>query len=229
MFLSKEIDKKLVMAFELYNKNLCESLPTDEELKDITFSKTFENKMQKLIRAQKKSYFYLINTAGKRVAVIILAIMISLTATTFGVKAIRESVIEFITKTFEKFTEVTIESGKPESDMEIELVKTAPQYIPEGYALETELDFGGIYRIIYNNNGNAIIDYIQQINIGTIYNADTEDVEYEKININSFEGIKYVKNGINKVVFADDTYLYTFNGKLAFEELIKMAKSIKTE
>ena len=229
MFLSKEIDKKLVMAFELYNKNLCESLPTDEELKDITFSKTFENKMQKLIRAQKKSYFYLINTAGKRVAVIILAIMISLTATTFGVKAIRESVIEFITKTFEKFTEVTIESGKPESDMEIELVKTAPQYIPEGYALETELDFGGIYRIIYNNNGNAIIDYIQQINIGTIYNADTEDVEYEKININSFEGIKYVKNGINKVVFADDTYLYTFNGKLAFEELLKMAKSIKTE
>ena len=229
MFLSKEIDKKLVMAFELYNKNLCESLPTDEELKDITFSKTFENKMQKLIRAQKKSYFYLINTAGKRVAVIILAIMISLTATTFGVKAIRESVIEFITKTFEKFTEVTIESGKPESDMEIELVKTAPQYIPEGYALETGLDFGGIYRIIYNNNGNAIIDYIQQINIGTIYNADTEDVEYEKININSFEGIKYVKNGINKVVFADDTYLYTFNVKLAFEELIKMAKSIKTE
>lgn len=53
MFLSKEIDEKLIMAFELYNKRLCESLPTDEELEHITFSDAFEKKMQKLISAQK--------------------------------------------------------------------------------------------------------------------------------------------------------------------------------
>ena len=138
MFLSKEIDKKLVMAFELYNKKLSDSLPTDEELKDITFSENFENKMQKLIRAQKISYFYLINTVGKRAAVIILAIMISLTATTFGVKAIRESVIKFITETFEKFTSVSVENEDP--DIQVEIIKTAPQYIPEGYELETEIE-----------------------------------------------------------------------------------------
>ena len=45
MFLSKEIDEKLIMAFELYNQKLCESLPDDEELKDITFSEEFENKI----------------------------------------------------------------------------------------------------------------------------------------------------------------------------------------
>lgn len=229
MFLSKEIDEKLIQAFQIYNKKLCESLPTDEELENITFSEAFENKMQKLIRAQKKSYFYLINTVGKRVAVIILAIMISLTATTFGVKAIRESVIEFITKTFEKFTEVTIESGKPESDMEIELVKTAPQYIPEGYALESEIQAGVIYTIAYSNRENSTIDYMQTINFGTIANVNTEDIEYNKIYINSFDGLKYVKNGLNTVVFADETYLYTIQGELSFDELIKMAESIKIE
>lgn len=225
MFLSKEIDKKLVMAFELYNKRLCESLPTDEELKDITFSENFENKMQKLIRAQQKSYFYLINTVGKRVAVIILAIMISLTATTFGVKAIRESVIKFITETFEKFTAVSVENE--EADAQNDIVKKAPQYIPEGYALKTELDLGGLYKINYINQDNNSIDYIQKINFGTIYNIDTEDIKYEKININSFEGIKYVKNGINTVVFADETYMYTVYGQISFDELIKMAESIK--
>ena len=227
MFLSKEIDEKLIKAFELYNKKLCESLPTEEELKDIKFSEAFENKMQRLINAQKKSYFYLINTVGKKVAIIVLAIIISLTATTFSVKAIRETVIEFITETFEKFTAVSVENE--EADAQDDMVKTAPQYIPEGYTLESEVDSGIVYRIIYSNQDNNTIDYMQQINFGTIYNVDTEHNGYEKMNINSFEGIKYVKNGINTVVFADGTYMYDFSGQISFDELIKMAESIKTE
>lgn len=227
MFLSKDIDEKLIQAFQIYNKKLCESLPTDEELENITFSEAFEKKMQKLILLQKKSYFYLINTVGKRVAIIILAIMISLTATTFGVKAIRESVIKFITETFEKFTAVSVENE--EADAQYDIVKTAPQYIPEGYTLESEMETGGVYRIIYSNLENIAIDYIQKINFGTINNVNTEEVEYTKIKINSFEGIKYIKNGINTVVFADETYMYTVYGQVPFDELIKMAESIKTE
>lgn len=226
MFLSKEIDKKLVIAFDMYSKKMCESLPTDEELKQITFSEAFEKKMQKLISAQKKSYFYLINTVGKRVAILVLSIMISLTATTFGVKAIRETVIEFITETFEKFTNIIVRYEEPSTQNEI--VKTTPQYIPDGYIIESELDSGIFYRVIYNNLGNTIISYTQKINYGSSSNINTEDVEYEKISVNSFEGIKYVNNGINTVVFADGTYLYTINGQVSFDELIKIAESIKT-
>ena len=227
MFLSKEIDEKLIMAFDLYNKRLCESLPTDEELEHITFSDAFEKKMQKLIRAQKKSYYYLINTVGKRAAIIVLAIVISLTATTFGVKAIRESVIKFITETFEKFTAVSVEDEEPV--VQNDIVKAVPQYIPEGYTLESEIDSGIFYRIVYSNIDNSYIDYAQKINFGTIYNVDTEDIEYEKLNIKNFEGIKYVKRGINTVIFADETYVYTVQGKISFEEVIKMAESIKIE
>ncbi len=227
MFLSKEIDQKLILAFERYNKELCESLPTDDQLKDITFSQVFEKKMQKLIKAQKKSYYYLINTVGKRVAVIILAIMISLTATVFGVKAIRESVIEFITETFERFTNVIVRYEEPPTQTEI--IKAAPQYIPEGYTVESEMDIGGVYRKIYRNQENISINYIQQINFGTIYNLDTENVEFKKIYINSLDGIKYVKNKSNIVVFADENYLYTIQGQIPFDELIKIAESIKTE
>ena len=227
MFLSKELDEKLIMAFERYNQKLCESLPSDEELKDITFSEAFEKKMQKLISMQNKSYFYLINTVGKRVAIILAAIIIGLTATTFGVKAIRETVIEFITETFEKFTKVSVE--KEESDIQVEFVKTAPLYIPDGYTVETEVDIDGLYQITYNNQKNAFINYNQVFSDGTIYNVNTENVDYDKINVNSFEGIKYNKNGANKIVFADETYMYTIYGKISFEELIKMAESIKAE
>ncbi len=227
MFLSKDIDEKLIKAFEIYNKKLCESLPTDEELENITFSEAFEKKMQKLIRAQKKSYYYLINTVAKRVAIIILAIVISFTATTFGVKAIRESVIEFITETFEKFTKITVQNDEPNT--QALLVKTSPQYIPEGYVLEKETKSDALYRIIYSNLDNITIDYIQQIDFGIVNNVNTEEVEYAKIKINSLEGIKYIKNGINTVVFADKIYMYTIYGQVPFDELIKMAESIKTE
>ena len=227
MFLSKEFDKKLVMAFELYNKRLCESLPTDEELKDITFSENFENKMKKLISAQQKSYFYLINTVGKRVAIILLTLFISLTATTFGVKAIRESVIKFITETFEKFTAVSVENEG--ADAQVEIIKMAPRYIPEGYFLDVETQSNLFYRVIYSNIDNSVIDYMQTINFGAVANVNTEDIEHEKIIINTFEGMKYVKNGINTVVFADENYLYTIQGQVSFDELIKMADSIKTE
>ena len=227
MFLSKEIDEKLILVFERYNKELCESLPTDEELKDITFSELFEKKMQKLIMAQKKSYFYLINTVSKRVAIIVLALIISLTTTTFGVKAIRETVIEFITETFERFTKVSVVDDEP--DTQSELVKTAPTYIPEGYIIELEVDTGGLYKIKYTTQENDIINYNQKFGYGTINNVNTEDIEYENIYINSLEGVKYIKNGINTVVFADETYMYTIYGQVPFEELIKMAESIKTQ
>ncbi len=226
MFLSKEFDEKLIAAFELYNKRLCESLPSNEELEHITFSDTFEKKMKKLIMAQKKSYYYLINTVGKRVAIIVLAIIISFTATTFGVKGIREAVIEFITETFERFTRITVQNEEPDIPQEI-LIKNAPQYIPEGYTLESEMDLGGIYQINYNNKENNPIVFGQEIYYKNIFRINTENVDYEKILINSFEGVFYNKKGINTVIFADETYLYKIYGQVSKEEIIKIAESIK--
>lgn len=49
MFISTEYDNKLKLAFELYNQQMIENLPTDEELSKITFSETFETKMKKLL------------------------------------------------------------------------------------------------------------------------------------------------------------------------------------
>lgn len=127
MFISTEYDNKLKLAFELYNQRMIENLPTDEELSKITFSETFETKMKKLLSLQKKSYYKLINTVGKRVVIIILTLIISLTVATFSVKALREAVIEFITETFEKYTKVsTVISESPQNDF----VKTAPKYVP---------------------------------------------------------------------------------------------------
>jgi len=98
MLFSDTANLKLKAAFELYNEYYCETLP--KELKTISFSEAFEKKMQKLLIFQKKSYFYAINTVAKRVAILILALLVTLTASTFGVKAIGKAVKDFIIETF---------------------------------------------------------------------------------------------------------------------------------
>ena len=114
MLFSNTVDQKLKAAFELYSENFCNTLPSEKELKSVTFSSDFEEKMQKLLKKQKKPYYYMINTIGKKIAIIILALLITLTATTFSVKALREAVLEFIrelnftTETFDTHTKITI-------------------------------------------------------------------------------------------------------------------------
>ena len=223
MFYSAKGDEILKAAFEMYNEQLCESLPNDSELDAIPFSQKLEEKMQKLLTIQKKAYYYMINTVGKRVAIIALALLITLTATTFGVKAIRETVIDFITETFDMFTKVSTDAENPTQE---KVLKTVPQYTLEGYNIINELDLGTYYQVTYGNQENNTIDYIQEIVFGSTLHANTEGIEYETIYIGQFEGMAYIRDGCSIVIFADENYFYTLSGKVPMDELIKMAESI---
>ncbi len=63
------------------------------------FSPIFESQMQRLIQKQKGIY-RLVNTVGKRVACIILVILVSLTTTVFSVEALRVPVVKAIENFF---------------------------------------------------------------------------------------------------------------------------------
>ncbi|MGN1086218.1 MAG: hypothetical protein ACI4Q5_04200, partial [Porcipelethomonas sp.] len=70
---------------------LCEeyvkSIP--EHNSDHIFSDSFNKKMKKLIKRQKKPYYKFINTAGKRAACIAVAALILSFSTIMGVDALR--------------------------------------------------------------------------------------------------------------------------------------------
>ena len=79
MFNSKENIRVLKHAFDEYSKQFVETLPSEQELAHLTFSDKFERKMQRIIKAEKNHYYYLVNTLAKRVACIALAIILSFT------------------------------------------------------------------------------------------------------------------------------------------------------
>lgn len=224
MLFSDTADKKLKKAFQLYSIDFCENLPTDAELCSVTFSKDFERKMNKLLSQQKKAYYYFINSVGKRVAIIFLALLLCLSVTTFSVKALREPVLKFITQIFNTHTDVTITDET--YPWAIELEKTQPQYIPEGFEITIDEDYEEACRIVYKNPQGISINYSQQINGNSSVGVDTEGVEFESVYINSLEGIMYKNKGENQIIFGNAEYYFFLRGKVPMEELIKMAESI---
>ncbi len=217
-------------ALDLYCIEFCKTLPTNEELSHITFSEEFERKMQKLIDRQKKFYFNWFNTVGKRVAAIILVLLLSLTTITFSVRALREPVIRFIVETYEKFSSVVFVNDKSEEDTIVDFTfeKIMPTYIPEDFELESEYNDEVIHKEVYiSSDQSSTIMYMQRINDESELHVNTENVMYENVLINDVSAIFYSNKGVNTVVLSDDIYIFTLEGNIDREELMKIAESIK--
>ena len=212
-------------ALEIYSQECADSLPNEDELEKHIFSEAFENKMMKLIKLQKKTYYQYINTVGKRVASIVAVFILCLFITIFSVKALREPFVHFIVETYEKFTSIFVEKETTNDNIEFKVM--VPQYIPEGYVTEEPIitDLDVIYT--YFNNDGLYFIYTQDLFDKIQTTIDTEKTFYEKIQIDSLEGIYYENKGMNCLVFNDGTYNFSISGYISKDEIIKIAESIK--
>ena len=230
MFNSKKNIEILTKAFEAIAAEEAKTFPTYDECKHITFSAEFERKMQRLINMEKKPYYYLINTVGKRVACIVIAALIALTSITFGVKAIREAVIDFFVETFEKFSIVGFKDEDiPENNKTIETYY-APTYIPEGYEIKMD-EKSSLYRSINYESNKGYIYFTQQLNDIDDSYIDTEQSQNDNIVINGYKGIIILKNVSCTIYWNDNKYnfLITMENSWSKEEAIRIAESVKAE
>ena len=109
-----------------------------------TFSPGFEKQMNKLIKSRRKPYYSIVNTVGKRVAVVILAfVMVSFT-TVMSVDALRKPFFSFITNMFSTHSEI-----KSDSDDS----KEYPKAIESKYGITKGIDgYEVIHEEQYDNN-----------------------------------------------------------------------------
>lgn len=230
MIYRTEDELLLKKALLMYQEKALASLPKADELEEITFTEVFENKMNKLINFQKKPYYFIINTIGKRVACIIFAFLISFTAMLF-VDAIREPFINYVVETYEKYSEIIFRGTSritPET-----FVNYCPQYIPEGYE-KVYRDGSSEYmynEISFMNESGDNIEFTQNITGGST-GINTEGVETEKVYVNNLEAIYWENLGEICILFADNNYEFFVSGKaneICKEELIKIAESIEPE
>lgn len=230
MFRDKKNLEILQKALAIIAEEEAAKLPSEEECVGVTFSEEFERKMEKLIKFQKKPYYSYVNTVGKRVACIILAVLIALTTVTFSVKALREAVIEFFVETFEKFSIVRFSEDDTSENSRIIEDYYVPTYIPEGYKLQNDEKLISKRRITYNK-GNAYLYFIQsKLQSNSTY-FDTENSIVQEVSVLNHKAI-YVKKSDGYLICWNDInyfYLIQTDEKLNAEELVRIAESVELE
>lgn len=228
MFSSEKNIEILKKALDVIEEEEIAALPSKEELAKITFSPEFERKMEKLIRQESRPYYRLINTVGKRVACWIIAVIIALTAVTFSVEAIREPVIEFFVKTFEKFSVIFYNEEDISEENPIIEEYYAPTYLPEGYTKVSEEKLLTTYRIQYKNDvGNKI--YFRQVVIDSHQEyLDTENASVDRLYVNGKYVYYIVKTSKKIVVWNDAKYSFTIttSPQINKEKLLQIIDSI---
>lgn len=194
------------------------------------FSENFQKRMKKLIRSQKKPYYFMINTVGKRVASFIIVLVLAFTTTVLSVKSLRESVWNFIVEVYEKWSILRIvdENNSTGDDEVPQLVVSMPTYIPKGFLLihESSDNISGMFT--YKNYDGYTILYCQcWADSGLQMMIDTEGVETENIKIGTIDGMYFENKGYRNIIWRKDKYLFHLSSKISKEELLKIAESIK--
>ena len=227
-------DAALRAAFEQYTA----ALPVETDVPPFPFSDLFEAKMQRLIRRERRPWYVLVNTVGKQVAAILLAILVGLTATTLGVEALRKPVFDFFIELFGTHAVVSFPADGDTDPASTEnapttafvFVPTEPAYIPEGYTIKANNETTNIRQIVYTDGQNGRIIYTQRL-AGTETNINTEHYGYETVIIHENKGVLYRTHTDTCILFSDGVYTYNIRvcSQDAREEVFRIAESIATQ
>ncbi|MHB1453435.1 MAG: DUF4367 domain-containing protein [Saccharofermentanales bacterium] len=221
-------DELLIQALKTYNERWTSQMPEDEDLIRHEFSQKFVWKMDKLIRAQKRSTYYLMNTMSKRIAVAVLLIFLTLFTTVFSVKALRDPAINFIINVYEKFSTIIFGGSSEETESFPPFLEEyyEPSVLPDGFTRTKTEDLMMLYVLEYKDGMDGILNYQQYtIKSGRI-TINTEGVEVEYVTINGFTGIYYSNLGYQTIVWNDGRYGYLISANLPREAIFEVAGSL---
>lgn len=192
------------------------------------FSEAFAKKMNKLIKFSKKPYFALVNSVGKRIAIILIVIILSASTAISRVDALKRPIIEFFIEIYEKFSSLSyggFDNGEiPPDKLEYYY---EPGYLPEGYALKEHAKMQNMSLLFYSDDRGMELVFKQSVLTGTRMSIDTEDVQTETVTVNNTEAIYYSNKNVNSLIWTDGKYSYSVIGKLTKEVLVHIAESIK--
>lgn len=190
------------------------------------FGNKHNREMAKLIKRQRRPYFKLISTAGRRAACIIVAFIVMF-ASALSVKAIREAFFDFITSIFSDHNVVTTESGTD---------KGYPTNIEEEYYISELPD--GFEEMDKGKTDNSIdISYFRndEYVFFTQYTKTAYEQTYdnERSEFNEYmdsDGKQYMvitnKSGIT-YIWDNGRYIFEVTSNLDKEYVLKLCKSTK--
>ncbi|MCR5835449.1 MAG: DUF4367 domain-containing protein [Lachnospiraceae bacterium] len=191
------------------------------------FSESFENKMKNLINLRKKPYYKMINSYGKRVACVAVAITIIVSTTILSVSSLRKPIFNFFIQKFSNYSNISTEPKEHSKH---------PNEIKDRYEITYDIsNYSIIYTIsnteeytMHYQTGNEYIYYTQHIIDGFNVNYNTEDAIIEDLQINGYDAFGYLDNhGWYTIIWNDGEYMFSIGSNISKDVLIQIAKSVK--
>lgn len=217
------LDEVCNERFEKYMSSL--ENKSDEEH---VFSDRHNKKIRKLIKRQQKPYFKLICTAGRRVACIIVAVIV-ISASALSVEAIRKAVFDFITKIFSDHNVVTVESGTDEgypNTIEEEYYISA---LPKGFEEADNMKSDKSIDIVYLYEDDYIF-FTQNTKSNYEQYFDNEYSEYSDYIDSDGEKYRIIANDFDTTYIWDNgMYIFIVQSNLDKDEILNLCKSTKVK
>lgn len=168
----------------------------------------FKKKMDRLIKAERKPYYSLVNTQWKRIAAIIIAVLIIGITTIVSVPALRTGLYEMIEDIYEKYSRI---SFRKVSEAPIELgpfIEYGLSYVPEGFTfIEGYVDVENHRKTHIYSDGKNQINFRQSLLHGSRFMLNTEDAEFLTEYINGAEMYYLKQEDFELIFWHDGTYL----------------------
>ena len=199
-------------------------IPCNEDDIELSLSPEFEARMDALIAKEKNSFWRITNTPRKRLAAILIAIMVLFT-TACSVDAIREPVVKFIIEVTETFYDFIFD-GQTSDQITYEY-KLTP--IPDGFEEQSaEITDAAIIRRYIDASGNKII-LSQNISDDTTFVLDSEKGTITELKVDNIDVIIYEYDDVMQAIWTSDSYVFylTCYGDIEIEAIQKLIKSVK--
>ena len=188
-------------------------------------SSKFKKKMEKLIKYQRKPYFRLTCTAGRRAACIIVAVIV-MSVSSLSATGAYKTIYNFIVNTFSDHDEISYindSDSYPETIEEEYVISN----IPEGFELIEHHENENMVASVYLNEDKYII-FEQTVKYGFTLSHDNEYSTTENYtDENGQEYIIRITDSVDIFVLWDNgDYFFRISGNLDKESALNMCKSV---
>lgn len=228
MYCNMKCDERLTEALMLYQDQWLDSFPTDEELESITFSKSFHEKMQILLKHESeecnKGPVICFSSTFKRITSLLLASVMFVSLALFSVSALRESFLGFFKSTNNGISTTVNLSEDPVYDPKAVFEETN-FVLPDGFE-RTEYNCSSDYfrKKYVNADGNYIHIYQGIVHGGGVLTLDTEDSKVEDVELFGSNAFYYEKRE-NRLFWQHRSSYYIMMSDLPKEEMLQIARS----
>lgn len=202
---------KLVLkkAFEEVERRELSEIPEDDEI-DWIPSLTFERKMNKLIKEQKRKGRKHSYRIGKRVAIVLIAAIITFICA-MSVEASREAIIKFYKSVFQDGTMLS-SYASPEDDSYVTekiehkyTVSNLPDSFVETYCWE---DTRQVLTEWKDSNNKTDIYMLYQLTVFSTGGFDTESADMADKKINGYTVYTYTNKGLTYYIWNEKGYVF---------------------